>query len=295
MTECFDHITIVGHSLDQNSEIFKSLGFNLARRSQVQGAESGPHPGLWGIANECAMLENSYIELSGVVDESKFNSALPDLLSRYAGIRVLVFGTTNIEQTRNRLIGRGIQATDIIETQRDVSTLSGTRTAKFRGLRVSSPEFNEARISFVEHQTKGLLWYPQALVHKNQAKKILDVLITVESAKQSSERFTRLLGGEPASNNSGCTLRLPDFRLSFVEPSYALGKKFFSGPALPTPSVPGFMILVDSLSDIRQRVKDLSLPNVQVKDSIVIPAPHCGGAFCVFTENPEAQLLSLTE
>src|SRR5260370_41006808 len=88
-----DNCGTVVPDLGAAAAAYERLGFRLTAVQQQAGplAPGGPvvH---WGSANRCAMLEDGYLEIIGIVDPALYDNELGRFLARYHGIHIMALG-----------------------------------------------------------------------------------------------------------------------------------------------------------------------------------------------------------
>ena len=88
-----DHVGIAVRDLDAAASQFERLEFQLTPRG-YHTLPAGPDGtrALVGTGNNCAMLEQGYIELIGITDE-RYSGRLRSDLDRYEGVHIVALGT----------------------------------------------------------------------------------------------------------------------------------------------------------------------------------------------------------
>ena len=74
--DCLDHIGIAVPNLTTAAATYERLGFHLTALQQQAGPLEPDGPVIsWGSANRCAMLEEGYLEIIGIVDPASTHVA----------------------------------------------------------------------------------------------------------------------------------------------------------------------------------------------------------------------------
>jgi hypothetical protein len=179
-----DHVGVVTRDLAALATQYERLGFTLtpfARQSDGR------------IANRCAMLHRSYIELLAVVDPNAGSATLDRFLARYAGIHILAFSMNDPHATLARLRRAGIDARSVSHLERaiDDTEPAGPR-ARFALIQL--PDQPEGRINLVQHLTRETLWQERFLRHPNNVTTLSEVVMAVAEPAEAAARFSRLVG-----------------------------------------------------------------------------------------------------
>jgi catechol 2,3-dioxygenase-like lactoylglutathione lyase family enzyme len=132
--DSLDHIGIAVPALDTAAETYRRLGFQLTPLQQQAGPlEPGGPVVRWGSANHCAMLEEGYLELIGIIDPALYDNQLGRFLARYRGIHIMALGVADAEAEVARLRASGLVVSGIRPMQRPVATPDGTREVRLPG------------------------------------------------------------------------------------------------------------------------------------------------------------------
>src|SRR5260370_38285786 len=84
------HIGIAAPDLAAAASVYERLGFNLTALQQQAGPLEPDGPVvLWGSANRCAMLEDGYIEIIGIVHPPLYDNQLRPFLARYPALHTM--------------------------------------------------------------------------------------------------------------------------------------------------------------------------------------------------------------
>lgn len=192
-----DHIGLFVRDLAGASRQFEALGFLLTPQSQHSRPPTPEAPiALRGTANRCAMLEQGYIELLGVVDPHLDTLGVPEALSRYEGLHILAFGLQDADVEQARLAAAGFSPTRTI-LERRLDAPQGSGVARFVQLRPDPAQLPEARVFMLQHETPELVWQQRYLSHPNTAIALAETTVAVADLEGTAQRYQRYLGCTP--------------------------------------------------------------------------------------------------
>ncbi|MEM7255500.1 MAG: VOC family protein [Pseudomonadota bacterium] len=258
-----DHVGVATHRLDAAQTTYERLGFTLTARSIHAGAvEPGGPVEPWGSGNHCAMFEQGYLELLGIVDPDLPSSA-GAMLERYQGAHIVAFGCDNAADAYSILTKREPKTQPPAALERDAPfgpNDEETRRAKFQNIYLEPDVFPAAKLIFIEHQTVDVLWQPHLLEHPNTACQIAEVALCVEDVRRAADQLAELLGVDAETKGDGIAaidvsrgrvyLLAPD-----VVPKWAKGVR---PPAVP--SVVGFGVGVRNLDTTKALLDAARVP-----------------------------------
>jgi catechol 2,3-dioxygenase-like lactoylglutathione lyase family enzyme len=258
-----DHVGVAVEDLDAVYETYSKLGFRLTPRSVHSGSHvpGGPVKPL-GSANHCAMFQDGYLELLGVVDASLPNHASP-FLEKYQGIHIVAFGLEGAEAARAELASRTLGVQEISMLERDATfgpDNDQIRRARFANIYLDEGVMPEAYFIFIEHLTRDVLWQPHLLDHPNGAVAMQEVVFCVPDAGESAARFAKLLGVPADEKMPGIyALDLPRGRLYIM--SEAGMDAWAPGVKAPhMPFVAGFGVTVNDLEKTKALLDANAVP-----------------------------------
>jgi catechol 2,3-dioxygenase-like lactoylglutathione lyase family enzyme len=291
--DSLDHIGIAVPALDTAAETYRRLGFQLTPLQQQAGPlEPGGPVVRWGSANHCAMLEEGYLELIGIIDPALYDNQLGRFLARYRGIHIMALGVADAEAEVARLRASGLVVSGIRPMQRPVATPDETREVRFK--RVPLADAPEGRIQLIEHLTPDLMWQDHLLAHPNRAVALTETVLCVADIAATAERFARLAGIAPLRHGRARIFAFAAGRLVLCDPA-SLGD-FMAGLTPPTlPWFAGFTVATD---DGNQAVRQVLLRNriefaEHGGDDLVVPAALACGATCRFQAHAPSRSPSL--
>jgi catechol 2,3-dioxygenase-like lactoylglutathione lyase family enzyme len=277
--DSLDHIGIAVPDLAAAAETYRRLGFQLTPVQQQAGPlePGGPVVG-WGSGNHCAMLEQGYLELIGIVDPALYDNQLGQFLARYHGIHILALGTADAEQQVERLREAGLAVAGVRPMQRPVATPAGMDEVRFK--RVPLADAPEGRVQLIEHLTPSLMWQEHLLAHPNRVVALTETVLCVADVAATAERFRRLAGIDPLRQGRARIFAFAAGRLVLCDPA-SLGD--FMRDAIP-PTLPWFAGFSVATDDGNEAARQILLRNrIEFAehgggDLVVAAAVACGAA-----------------
>jgi len=195
-----DHTGVAVRNLDVGQETYERLGFTLTERSFHSGSRTAGSPvEKWGSGNHCAMFEHGYLEIIGITDPNLYSST-KDYLTRYEGLHIIAIGSGDADKSYPILNGRYEGITPAANLQRDAPfgpNNQETRLAAFRNIHVDRENFPEAKLIFIDHLTRDVLWQPHLMNHPNGAIALAEVALCVEDLDETCNRLSQLFAQQP--------------------------------------------------------------------------------------------------
>jgi catechol 2,3-dioxygenase-like lactoylglutathione lyase family enzyme len=206
-----DHLGLATTNLESARRAYERLGFTLSPRSMHAGSTAAGGPVVpWGSGNHCAMFENGYLELLGLVDAS-LPSNVKQMVARYEGLHIVALECASADETYSHAVASGIASREPITLERDASFgVDGgiTRRAGFRNVYLDPVAYPEARFILIEHRTPDVLWQPHLLQHPNGAVGLEAVYLVSADVADTVGRFT-VLFGQPKQVGDAHRFELP--------------------------------------------------------------------------------------
>ena len=286
--DSLDHIGIAVPDLAAAAATYERLGFHLTPLQQQAGPLRPDGPVVfWGSANRCAMLEEGYIEIIGIVDRTLYDNELGRFLARYHGIHIMALGVGDAETQLTRLREAGLAAPGVRPMQRKVATPSGEALVRFK--RVPLADAPEGRIQLIEHLTPELMWQPHLLAHPNRAVALTETVLCVADVAAAADRFRRLAGVVPLRLGAAHIFAFASGRLVLCDPA-SLGD-FMTEPTPPTlPWFAGFSVATDDgNAAVRRILRRNAVPHDEHGAVVVVPAEAACGAACRFLPHPPSR------
>ncbi|MBW0274891.1 hypothetical protein ATM97_27160 [Nocardia sp. MH4] len=280
------HVGILTRDLDGLERRYRSLGFTLTPRSRhLLAAGPGESPVAGCTANLCAVFDDSYLELLGIVDESA-----PDpwhtraMADEYEGLRLLNLETSDAEKADRRLTEAGLRTSGVLDLERPVDTLDGPRTLRARAVHVDPRATPETYLGVAQHLTRDYVHQPRYLRHPNGARGLGSALCVVDDAAFATvvDRYRRVLDRVPDQEGPLTMFSVGPARLEFVRASDA--DELLPGEPAPAASYPAALtIRVDDVVAARDLVDDAGTPTSPTADGFVVSATDAYGACLFFT------------
>jgi len=278
-----DHVGLFSPSLDAISRRYEALGFLLTPQSQHSRPPSPDAPvAMRGTANRCAMLQQGYIELLGVVDPGLDTLGVPEALARYAGLHILAFGLRDASAEESRLRAQGFSPGRTI-LERRVSSPQGGGLARFIQLRPDPALLPEGRVFMLQHETPELVWQPQYLNHPNTAIGLAETTVAVADVDEAAMRYQRYLGCVPECGPGSRRFALAQgaLRLVSLDTLSALVPGAYA-PCLPFPAAT--TVTVASLDRATAHLRANAVTFETGANGICIAPEAAGGMSLIFQE-----------
>lgn len=282
-----DHVGTAVRNLDAGKLAFEKLGFRLTQRSHHKGAVTTGGPiEPWGSANHCAMLEQGYLEILGIVDPTKYTSAKA-LLDKYEGPHIVAFRPSSAEDVQ-ALTDRSLP----VDPGRSLERMApygpnGTdsRRVAFRNRRFTPASFPEAQFQYTEHFTRAEMWQPHLLEHPNGALALHCVYLCSPDPSQQATKLAPVLGLEPHAGKTGeLVFDLNASSLCVLTPEAWQAR---SGvlPSHPVPAPVGYAVRTKSLRQLQEVLRASGVPAEPNGDGgLRIPTSHACGNVLHFLE-----------
>ena len=204
-----DHVGLAINNLEVGRQAYEKLGFTLTSRSIHSGSrEPGGSVEPFGSGNHCAMFEKGYFEVMGLTDPNLYSSAL-SMLEKYEGAHIVAFGSGDADNTYKVLSERldGVQPARRLERDAKFGVNDQeTRRAAFNNITVDPAVFPEAKLIFIEHETRDVLWQPHLMTHPNGVVSIAEVAMCVEDVGETCAKLGALFGIGPKEPMPGISV-----------------------------------------------------------------------------------------
>lgn len=204
-----DHVGLAISDLERGRAAYDRLGFTLTSRSIHSGSrEPGGPVEPFGSGNHCAMFEKGYFEVMGLTDPNLYSSAL-GMLEKYEGAHIVAIGSGEAKHAYEVLSQRFDGVVPARRLERDAAfgpNDEETRRAAFNNITVDPAVFPEAKLIFIEHETRDVLWQPHLMSHPNGAVSIAEVALCVEDVDATCGKLGRLFAMEPKAPMPGVSV-----------------------------------------------------------------------------------------
>lgn len=205
-TDILHHIGLINVDLKQSAASYERLGFTLTPVSIPRiPLKPGGEPQILGVANRHILFSNNYFELLGIVDPERWAAItreqrgpydLDGPLSRYEGLHVMHFGTTHIEQVKERLDTEGVACSAIKAFQRNVQTDTGEQMMRARTIHFAPERNPEGLLQIAQHDTPELVFQDRYMHHRNGAIALTEIVIVTETPAAYAAKYERYTGHE---------------------------------------------------------------------------------------------------
>ncbi len=282
-----DHTGVAVRDLDLGQAAYERLGFTLTPRSYHSGSRTAGGPvEKWGSGNHCAMFENGYLEIIGITDPSLYSST-KDYLDRYEGQHIVAIGSGDADKSYPILSSRFEGVTPATQLQRQAPfgpNNEETRLAAFRNIHVDRENFPEAKLIFIDHLTRDVLWQPHLLEHPNGAVALSEVALCVEDLDETCGRLSRLFGTPPEEvRPGGRVFHLSRGNVYAITETRLKEWVNITPPAMPY--VAGFGIAVKDLDATRKYLASRDVPTTDHPYPALWVAPeHSCGPVITFSQ-----------
>ncbi|MCK9512298.1 MAG: VOC family protein [Pigmentiphaga sp.] len=211
-----NHVGIVAHDLAAASRLYESLGFTLSALSVHSGStKPGEPPQPMASANRCAIFDDNYMELLGIVNPGRMDWGCERFLEQFQGAHVICFGCGDAQVVDTRLAAAGVKTSGVIALQRDVATPDGSATAKFDC--VHFDRATEGLIQAAHHRTPELIHQSRYRTHANGAKALSEVVLWCAEPAATATAYAQLTGCQATGDAGKHEIQLPNGnRLIFV-------------------------------------------------------------------------------
>ena len=282
-----DHTGVAVRDLDIGQTTYERLGFTLTPRSFHSGSRTAGGPvEKWGSGNHCAMFEHGYLEIIGITDANLYSST-KEYLDRYEGSHIVAIGSGDADKSYPVLSGRFEGVTPATRLQRDAPfgpNNEETRLAAFRNIHVDWKKFPEAKLIFIDHLTRDVLWQPHLLQHPNGAVALSEVALCVEELDETCGRLSRLFGQAPEEVRPGGNV----FHLSRGNVYVITETRLKEWVGITPPAMPyvaGFGIAVRDLDATREYFASRDVPTTDHPYPAFWVAPeHSCGPVVTFSQ-----------
>lgn len=281
-----DHVGTAVRNLDAGAAAFEKLGFKLTPRSHHKGVvvPGGPVEA-WGSANHCAMLSQGYLEVLGIVDESRFSSAQA-LLAKYEGPHIVAFRPAFAEAVQS-LTDAGLPVDPARNLERMIpfgpEGVESRRVA-FRNMRFSPSTFTEAQFQYTEHLTRDVMWQPHLLEHPNGALSLDRVYLCSADPAATAAKLAPVLGIDPRIAGPGkIFFDLSASALCVLSPD-VWSALSMEGPRHPIPAPVGYAVRTSSLRRTEEVLSRNHVPYTSYPGGLCVGTSHACGNVIHFIE-----------
>lgn len=247
----FHHLGISTRDMAAAVRQYERLGFMFTPMSipKIPLKPGGP-PEALGVANRCAIFQNNYLEMLGVIDATRWASITSEqrgpfdidkLLQRYQGLHVMHFSTDDLDAVRSRLEKDCLHPSEIRPFQRPVDTPDGTKMMRARSLSFPPDANPEALVQIAQHETRELVLQPRFMGHPNGALSISESIVCVEDLDRVAAKYSAYTAHSVRQTGHLRIIDLGLARIVVVHPKHL--EDVMPGHVAPTvPFLAGFTI-----------------------------------------------------
>jgi len=207
-----DHAGAIVPDLVAGAARWERLGFRLSPLSRQRGRLPGrDEESPWATANRCAIFQQGYLELIGVVDDHAFNP-WARFLERFEGLHLLALRVPSADAAWPALSSHPALATLLdapVQRARKLDVDGREQTMGFRNIFSRDAHCPEGRYILIEHQTPAYLWQTRYLSHPNGALALDGVVLCAERDPSLEARLGGLTASAPKQGTGGSIDFLP--------------------------------------------------------------------------------------
>ena len=237
-----DHLGVVGRDIAALTSAYRRLGFSPTVPVPLMAEKDGAAVRL-GQDSAHLIFANSYVELSAVTSKSPDHHLAP-WLARREGLHILAFGSADAEASRTELTDAGFDVPPVQNASRHVEYGPNHGDARFCWFKVPDTVGDEGFLCVVEQRTPDLVFQPPDRGHPNGAVGVLGVVVCVQDADATRDRYVQLPG---ASSVEGHRIW---FGRQFIDlyNNAALAHVYPGAADIAGPALAGFAIEVKDLA-----------------------------------------------
>jgi hypothetical protein len=198
-----DHLGAIVTDLAAAAARWQKLGFLLSPISQQSGRMPGrDDEGPWATANRCAIFQQGYLELIGVVDPALFNP-WTRFMARFEGLHLLALRVPKADDAYAALAKRTDSLNAPVQRARKLDVDGTEQTMRFRNIFSRDEAYPEGRYIVLEHQTPEYLWQPRYQSHPNGALALEAALVCADDVEAQAKRLGTITGVPPVKGADG--------------------------------------------------------------------------------------------
>ena len=198
-----DHLGAIVRDLGDGAKRWEKLGFTLSPSSRQRGKMPGrDEDGPWATANRCAIFQQGYLELIGIVDPACFNP-WTKFIARFEGLHLLALRVANADVAYADLAARTDTMNAPVQRARKLDVNGMESTMRFRNIFSRDAAYPEGRYIVLEHQTPEYLWQPRFQTHPNGALALKGALVCADDVPGQRARLETVVGLAPTNGADG--------------------------------------------------------------------------------------------
>lgn len=276
-----NHVGITVRNLENARKLYEKMGFTMTPLSAHSGTtKPGETEKTMATANHCAVFQNNYVEILGLVGEANDKSGFgwTGFLERFAGAHIICFGCIDAAAVAARLDQSNIGNSGAVVLKRDIETLEGVKTAIFDRVLIDSINTPEARrVQAAYHRFPELVHQARYMTHGNTAISLSEMMIACDDPIEMADKYSLLTGVPVSDRNNEIIIELPLVTtLRFVKSGDVVN--ILPGTLLPpSPAITSISFAVEDIEQARTVVSDAGFTVIGGKERFYIPAEEALG------------------
>jgi catechol 2,3-dioxygenase-like lactoylglutathione lyase family enzyme len=292
------HVGIIVEDLDQATDLYRQLGFQMTPPSHHSVApKEGEPPRPLGTANVIATFPRSYVEVLAQVDKSMENPILDPWFARFAGLHILAFNSPDADAVAARLDGEGVSHGGVSTLEREVDTADGPRMMRVRNIFFggedpskpvvawSASQLPEGGVQTVQNLTAEYLLQERYMEHPNGAVDLVEYVLCVADGELDDfeRRYRKYLGRTASDDGPTRVFEVDGFRLRLVRESDL--EQVLPGERAPDlPAFVAYGVAVRDLAAARRLLEDNGFRVVETGSGFFVPAAAALGGAVIFMQ-----------
>lgn len=315
------HVGLLVHDMTAAIDVFRRLGFHIGPPSYpALPPAPGATPEPIGAGNTHADFPRSFIELLALAPDQREHlpadaelvplqipddrleatravmrqtiAGLAARLERSEGAHILVYSSSDAEQTATRLSEAGIDHSGAQRAQRPITTAEGTRLEAIKYLEINDSTTEpssmppEGRIGVAEDAPPEILDAQTGLDHPNGAVGLVECVLSVSDGELEStaDRYERYLGILPERDGLTRVFVLDSGRLTITTRS-ALTARLPGERPRTSPALSAYVIEVNELAAAERLLRDRDIELRQTDSGEpFVPASAAHGAAIILRQ-----------
>lgn len=277
-----DHPVIAVRSMTDARATFERLGFVVPPR--------GAHLE-WGTGNWCVMMARDYLELRGIVDETRYLHGLDDFLARHGeGLMGCAFATEDGMRARSELMRRGLHLHEPRELTRRFELPDGDVPVRFRLFFFADGELPGLMSSLIcEHLTPTVLRRPEWTVHPNGAQGVQSITAVASDLDHVASQMTRAFGLAAVSRRRGGSVVAADVggnaRYYAIRPDEGMRLRLIRDKQNATDRLVATAIRVEDTDSVRRLLDRNEVPYDNAGGDVLVAVQYACGMSLLFTSD----------
>lgn len=190
-----DHIGILAPEITPLIDEFQRLGFTVVGPKELTAIDADGNLQGLGQYSAHVMFADNYIELTAV-EKPTPDHHLADFLSPPWGVRLVLLGSEDIQQSRASCVKNGMNPFPVQAAARELDYLDGV-SARFEWFGLPHTDWPECLTAFVQHHSREQVFDTNVCRHANGAIGLSRLTFN----RKVPKRFSKLLGSEDAHSD----------------------------------------------------------------------------------------------